>query len=362
MAPQSGASPVTFVLLTFNQESYVAEAVKGALAQSYSPLQIIISDDCSRDRTFDIVRSEVSAYLGPHQVTTRQNETNLGIIAHLNLLMSMVASGLVVIASGDDISFPGRVQHLVDIWAGGDVKVICSNAIVIDKHGAARGPFGRLRSAWLSLPRMIRTGRSGAFGAALAWDRSIFGVFGPLSQSTRNEDKVITFRGALLGRVRYTAAPLLYYREHEDNLSFWARMASASLAGYVALRQEKIDNLVNNYAEWRRLLELSREIRGLTIDYGGAVASLDSRMTLLAVEKQLLTADLQTRVKLFRQSTPKIKDFRQAASLLILACSPKLYAFAMLQGIRASRRIRNMFFTIRRSHPRTQPPATTVTR
>jgi glycosyltransferase involved in cell wall biosynthesis len=39
---------VSFVLLTYNQEKYVADALRAALNQTYSPLEIIISDDCSQ--------------------------------------------------------------------------------------------------------------------------------------------------------------------------------------------------------------------------------------------------------------------------------------------------------------------------
>jgi cellulose synthase/poly-beta-1,6-N-acetylglucosamine synthase-like glycosyltransferase len=37
---------VSFILLTYNQERFVNEAVEGALAQTYTPLEIIISDHC----------------------------------------------------------------------------------------------------------------------------------------------------------------------------------------------------------------------------------------------------------------------------------------------------------------------------
>ena len=46
---------VTFALFTYNQERYVREAVEGVLAQTYEPLEIIISDDCSTDMTFSII-------------------------------------------------------------------------------------------------------------------------------------------------------------------------------------------------------------------------------------------------------------------------------------------------------------------
>jgi len=43
---------VTFALFAYNQEKYIREEVEGAFSQTYQPLEIIWSDDCSSDRTF----------------------------------------------------------------------------------------------------------------------------------------------------------------------------------------------------------------------------------------------------------------------------------------------------------------------
>ena len=59
---------ICFGLLAYNQEPFIREAVEGALAQTYAPLEIILSDDCSTDRTFEIMQETVAAYRGPHKV------------------------------------------------------------------------------------------------------------------------------------------------------------------------------------------------------------------------------------------------------------------------------------------------------
>lgn len=47
---------VTFALIAYDQERFIREAVEGAFSQTYSPLEIILSDDCSSDRTFEIIK------------------------------------------------------------------------------------------------------------------------------------------------------------------------------------------------------------------------------------------------------------------------------------------------------------------
>ena len=55
---------VTFALFAYNQEQFIREAVEGAFAQTYEPLEIILSDDCSTDRTFEIMQEMASACEG----------------------------------------------------------------------------------------------------------------------------------------------------------------------------------------------------------------------------------------------------------------------------------------------------------
>ena len=49
------APSVTMVLVCYNQEKYIKEAVLSVLSQDYSDLKIIISDDCSKDKTVSII-------------------------------------------------------------------------------------------------------------------------------------------------------------------------------------------------------------------------------------------------------------------------------------------------------------------
>jgi len=53
--PSNNRPLLTFALVSCNQEPFVREAVEAALAQSYSPLEVILSDDCSDDRSFAIM-------------------------------------------------------------------------------------------------------------------------------------------------------------------------------------------------------------------------------------------------------------------------------------------------------------------
>ena len=51
---------VSFCVKCYNQERYIGEALEGAFAQTYRPLEIVISDDASTDRSWEIITEAVA--------------------------------------------------------------------------------------------------------------------------------------------------------------------------------------------------------------------------------------------------------------------------------------------------------------
>lgn len=126
---------VTFGLIAYNQEKYVAEAIQAAFDQNFEPLEIILSDDCSSDGTFAIMERMAADYRGPHRVIARREPVNVGTVRHM-IHVSRAASGeLLVIAAGDDVSHPGRSTVLFDAWKATGAAALDSWHDEIDEGG-----------------------------------------------------------------------------------------------------------------------------------------------------------------------------------------------------------------------------------
>ena len=117
--------------MAFNQEKFIAEAVRGALSQTYSPLEIILSDDCSVDRTYEIIESMAAHYTGPHKIILNRNKSNLGLAGHSNRVTRMAHGELIVGAAGDDVSMPHRTAILYDAWDSIGKKAVYMHSRVI---------------------------------------------------------------------------------------------------------------------------------------------------------------------------------------------------------------------------------------
>jgi glycosyltransferase involved in cell wall biosynthesis len=112
----SGRPLVTFALFAYNQEQFVREAIEAAFAQTYEPLEIILSDDCSSDRTFAIMQEMATAYTGPHRVIARQSPQNRRVLRHVLDVARLAQGKYMVVAAGDDISMPQRTDRLVELF------------------------------------------------------------------------------------------------------------------------------------------------------------------------------------------------------------------------------------------------------
>jgi glycosyltransferase involved in cell wall biosynthesis len=221
---------LTFAVCSFNQERFIQEAVEAALAQTYSPLEVVLSDDCSKDKTFEIMRGLAQSYSGPHGVVLNRNPTNLGIGRHVNRLVELTRGKLLVVAAGDDISLPERTETIFNLWerAGRRTMVMQTGHIDIDEDGRLSGnspdvaksgkALAPLREERTPLEDYVRTLQPGMMGCTLAYDPTIFSVFGPLPETLIHEDNAVALRALLMGPLGFSDVPLIKRRIHGNNL------------------------------------------------------------------------------------------------------------------------------------------------
>jgi cellulose synthase/poly-beta-1,6-N-acetylglucosamine synthase-like glycosyltransferase len=205
---------VTFALFAYNQERFIREAVAGAFAQTWSPLEIILSDDCSADGTFELMQEMADRYDGPHTVRLNRNPRNLGIGGHLNQVLGLVRGDFVVLAAGDDISLPTRTETLVNRWLTDPTGISCLYSALqwINEHGEPiETPVERRLDGEGDLESLVRFGHSFR-GASQAWPRSLFERFGPFLDQLVHEDLAITLRARLTGRIEYVDEALVQWR------------------------------------------------------------------------------------------------------------------------------------------------------
>lgn len=213
---------VTLMLLTYNQSEFVREALDGALSQEYSPLEIVISDDCSSDATFEIVSEVVNNYKGKHKILLNRNKENLGISLHVSEVIERTSGQLLFLAAGDDISVSNRVSSVVSEWLCSNNRNVAffSNLERINHKGESLGLVFDTKPLFAStLLDLVAKKKCWTIGASFAADRKVFTSFGPLSGRILQEDGCYAFRALLLGDIKYIDKNLVKYRFHSASVS-----------------------------------------------------------------------------------------------------------------------------------------------
>jgi glycosyltransferase involved in cell wall biosynthesis len=261
----------SFVLMAYNQEDYIAEAVTAALAQEGPPLEIIISDDCSPDATFRIMQQIVAEYQGPHKVTLRRNETNIGLVAHFSKMFSLCSSDVMIVAWGDDASMPDRAMRIRAAFDSTDAWLVHSHSACMDLAGNAIPPTyllaDLLREADLET---LATSAALYVGATGAYHRKILQKYGHMTNPRVYEDLVYGFRAALENGVHFIDSPLVKYRvgsgvstKHLSADDAGKRLAKIRKmrTQYAVLSQRRRDALVFGLSRGDRVLTVINEQR-----------------------------------------------------------------------------------------------------
>lgn len=233
-----GRPLVTFALLAYNQEQYIREAVEGAFAQTYEPLEIILSDDGSSDSTFDLIRSAAAQYDGPHRVITRRSKENRGLIQHVRAIANESKGLIIVLAAGDDVSKPERTSRLIRAYLDG-ADAVCSSYDLIDEDGRIirknQQPLGNAqdRMPWFEKvysPTFI-------YGSTSSYRTELLRALPNTNERVMSEDTPLnTLIQVRQKDARWIDESLVLYRQHAGTIS---RSIAAS-GGFTSFRDEDI--------------------------------------------------------------------------------------------------------------------------
>ena len=194
---------VSFCQLCYNQRQWIDAALKGAFAQTYRPLEIVISDDGSTDGSAEFIQDYIAAH-APSDVAViyNRNPANLGILGNWMKAASLSHGDILVKADGDDISLPERVEKIAMAWVadGRRAAAVCHAGYRIDIAGR-------------SLGHMPAPNLEAAVGALMAWRSDCYTAFPPESICPRCvEDAIFARRAMMLGGALVIPDRIVNYR------------------------------------------------------------------------------------------------------------------------------------------------------
>jgi glycosyltransferase involved in cell wall biosynthesis len=235
---------VSFYIIAYNHSHYIADAIRGALSQTYSPLQIVISDDASTDDTYDIIRRTTMDYQGPHEIKILRNERNIGISRHISKVVSECDGEWIIASAGDDYSEADRVQTIIDNYrVDPGLLLIQSYLREVDADGNEmyintlndnkKITNGNIVK-WSAKDKIIANDIPDTHGASFAYSRKLLDLFDQqISEKIIFEDNVIDWRAEMLSGIGMIRKPLVNHRNHPGQATRSAKNELAAKRSFI---------------------------------------------------------------------------------------------------------------------------------
>jgi glycosyltransferase involved in cell wall biosynthesis len=207
---------VSVIIPVYNGERFLGEAIESALAQDYTPLEVIVVDDGSTDGS----RTIAHRYPAVRYVY----QENAGVAAAKDAGLAIARGEFIGFLDHDDTWAPqkvsAQVRYLVDHPELG--CVFSRHRIVLER--------GTPLPSWVN-PAALNDDRFGIFAATMLVRRRVFEQIGPFNETLRvGEDTEWIVRAKESGvAMAVVEAPLLFRRVHEGNCSRFVELHHATL-------------------------------------------------------------------------------------------------------------------------------------
>lgn len=213
---------VSICIPTFNRVDLLGQSLASIRAQTYSPLEILISDNGSADGTESLCRTIQQT---DPRVRYYRHPTNIGLYPNHNFCITESRGPLLCFFHDDDLYAPSIVaDYVAFLERHPDVGLVCADWELIDDAGV---PLGSRRftgpdvtPGFAYISRTIRTGRSSLNCPGTMIRRSALGEVrfddaGPIGFG----DFVVWFQMAERTAVGHVPRVLWRYRIHQRSLS-----------------------------------------------------------------------------------------------------------------------------------------------
>ncbi len=210
---------------TYNGERFIAEQLGSILAQDPPPSEIVVSDDGSRDRTVELVRS-IAATAPASVPVSVLDRGNLGISKNFERAVTACTGDVVVLCDQDDRWHDGRLAALVSaLEADPGLALVHTDARLVDEDGRPLGATLLQALEYSDAERddeasgrafSVLLRRNVVTGATAAFRRSLLEFALPFPEEWVH-DEWLALIAAATAEIRLLDEPTVDYRQHGAN-------------------------------------------------------------------------------------------------------------------------------------------------
>jgi glycosyltransferase involved in cell wall biosynthesis len=224
---------VTVVIPAHNAERFVAEAIESVLAQTYAPVETIVVDDGSTDRT-----AEIAARYDDVRLLRQDNR---GAPAARNAGVAISSGELLTFHDADDAMLPKRLETQVEhLLSNPGVDCVLASQELVVEAGVERPLWAGADPVFDRIGIDVKTETPDIYIVTMMMSRGLFDSIGGFDETMAPvEDVDIVFR--LMERdaeLAFLPDVLVRRRVHPGALT---QDLEASRAGFFKLFKRRID-------------------------------------------------------------------------------------------------------------------------
>ena len=214
---------ISIAMTTYNGERFLQEQLDSILNQDTPVDEIVIIDDNSSDRTYEILRRFYDDYKELYSIILIRNSTNIGYIANFYKAIHYTSGDYIFLCDQDDIWDRNKVSYMIFAINHLNAQLICSNYTIIDENGnestktydiptfikKTKG-YSKISMATLMMGNISQ-------GCTYCFTSKVRDIYKKIHYDELIHDYQIMLIAAALDGAYYTAQKLIKYRIHSCN-------------------------------------------------------------------------------------------------------------------------------------------------
>jgi rhamnosyltransferase len=209
---------VDILMATYNGEAFLEEQVQSIIAQSFTDWRLLIHDDGSTDNTVNILRRLMQK---DNRIQLLEDGiSHMGVARNFIHLVTCTSAPYCMFCDQDDIWLPNKVEEMlseIKQYSQDIPQVVYSNAYLWTSQNGIISNKNTL--TYPTTLRQMLFLNTGIQGAAAIFNRAMCEVIEQPLSFYAMHDHVLLLAGICFGEVHYLHESLMYYRQHENNLT-----------------------------------------------------------------------------------------------------------------------------------------------
>ncbi len=227
---------VSVIIPVYNGEKYIKESINSVLNQTYPNIEIVVIDDCSVDKTKDVIFKNFKDLIGK-KIIYHRNEKNRERVYSRNKGVEVATGKYIYFLDYDDIYTKEYIEKSIQYLKDNDIVYSIPRTFIDFKGDILRVSKKRVKP----LEELIFSGNIG-YPSASAFKRENFIRY--KEEYLFREDWEIFIRAYIKGlKIKILDENLVYMREHQNRTSRNIKFLKATLKVY----NDYLNKIPNKY-------------------------------------------------------------------------------------------------------------------